>query len=96
MTCVAKKARGPAVGCLSEDGTMEPRDRDGDPFANIAKTNKAYPVKPNVILPKAGFPAQTTEGGDPTHEELLERLGKVAMVATAKGADGMRATLMTW
>jgi len=49
-----------------------------------------------VIPPKAGFVAWTTEGEDPTHELLVERLGKVAMVATAKGADGMRATLVTW
>jgi len=27
---------------------------------------------------------------------VVEHLGKVAVVATAKGADGMRATLMTW
>jgi len=53
-------------------------------------------VKLNVIPPKAGFAAWTTEGEDPTHEELVERLGKVAMVAMAKGANGMRVTLMTW
>jgi len=46
--------------------------------------------------PKAGATAWTTEGEDPPYEELVERLGKVAMVATAKGADGMRAMLITW
>ena len=36
-----------------------------------------------------------TDGDDtePTHDELVERLDKVAMV---KGADGIRATLLTW
>jgi len=50
----------------------------------------------NVIPPMAIFAVWTTEGEAPTHEELVERLGKVGMVATAKRADGMRATLMTW
>jgi len=75
---------------------MELRDRDGDLFANIAKANNVYPVRLNVIPPKAGFAAWTTEGEDLTHEELVEHLGKVAMVATAKGADCMRVTLVTW
>ena len=30
-----------------------------------------------------------------THDELVERLDKGAMVVTAKGADGIRATLLT-
>jgi len=38
--------------------------------------------------PKAGFAAWMTECEDPTHEELVERLGKVAMVATAEGTEG--------
>jgi len=33
---------------------------------------------------------------EPTHKELIERLGAVALVATVKGPDGMRATLLTW
>jgi len=77
------------------DGTMELQDWDGHLFANITKANNVYPVKRNVIPPKAGFAAWTTEGEDPTHEELVERLGKVAKVATANGADGMRETPMT-
>jgi hypothetical protein len=42
--------------------------------------------------------AWTTEGkeDEATHEELAERLETVAMVATAKGAEGTKATLMTW
>ena len=78
------------------DGTMELRDQDGDLFANIARANNVYPVKLDVIPPKARFAAWTTEGEDSTHEELVKGLGKVTMVATANGADGMRATLMTW
>ena len=30
-----------------------------------------------------------------THDELVERLDKGVMVVTAKGADGIRATLLT-
>ena len=78
------------------DDTMELRDRDGDLFAKIAKANNVYPVRFNVIPPTARFAAWTTEGEGPTHEELVERLGKIATVARAKGGDGMRATLMTW
>ena len=63
---------------------MELQDWDGELFANVAKANNVYPVKRNVILPKAGFAAWTTEGEDPTHEELVERLGKVAKVATRR------------
>ena len=35
-------------------------------------------------------------GAEPTHDELVEGLGGVAMAATAKGADGKKATLLTW
>ena len=49
----------------------------------------------NVI---SALAACTMDGDDvkPTHDELVERLDKVAMVATANGADGKRATLLTW
>ena len=33
---------------------------------------------------------------EPTHKELIECLGAVALVATVKGPDGMRAALLTW
>jgi len=59
----------------------------GPGCANIAKANNVYPVKLNVIPQRAVFAAWTTEGEDPTQEESMERLGKVAMLATAKGAD---------
>ena len=35
------------------------------------------------------------DDAEPTHDGLVERLDKVAMVATAKGADGIRETLLT-
>ena len=77
---------------------MELRDRDGDLFTHIAVVNDVYPVRLTVIPPNAALAAWTIKGDEevPTHEELVERLEKVAMVATAKGADGTRATLMTW
>ena len=37
-----------------------------------------------------------SSGADPTHQELVERLEKVVMTATAKGGKGTEATLMTW
>jgi len=45
-------------------------------------------------LTEAVLDAWITGGDDtePTHEVLVGRLGTVAMVATAKGADGMKAT----
>src|SRR5258708_12794978 len=75
---------------------MELRDRDGDLFTNIEKVNNVYPVRLTAIPPRAGLAAWTTEGElEPTHEELVGHLESVAMVATAKGADGTKATLMT-
>ena len=67
---------------------MELRNRDWDLFANVT-------VGLNVIPPRTGLAACRTDGDDtePTHDELVERLDKVAMV---KGADGIRATLLTW
>jgi hypothetical protein len=67
-------------------------------FTHIAVVNDVYPVRLTVIPPNTALAAWTIEGDEevPTHEELVERLEQVAMVATAKGADGTRATLMTW
>jgi hypothetical protein len=55
-------------------------------------------MAPKVILPKAGLAAWTDDGTGAysTHEELVKRLEKVALSATAKGGDGMEATLLTW
>ena len=64
---------------------MELRNRDGNLFANVAKVNNVYSVGLNMIPPRSALAACTTDG-----------LDKVTMVATAKGADGIRATLLTW
>ena len=63
------------------DGEMEPRNRDGDPFTNVAKVN----VGPNMIPLRAALAACATNGNnaEPTHDVLVEHLGKVAVVATA-------------
>src|ERR1700750_3058504 len=98
MTGVAREAGGPRVGCLLKNGGMELQDQDGDLFANISKVNNVYPAKFNVIPPRAALAAWTMEGGEveTTHDELVGCLVKVAMVAMAKGANSMKATLMTW
>ena len=75
------------------DGGMELRDRDGDLFADIEKANNVYPMRLDVIPPRAGLAAWAMEG-EGKDDELVGRLEKVAMVATAKGADGMKATLI--
>ena len=82
---------------LCNDG-MELRNRDGDLFANIEKVNNVSLRGLNVISPRTALAACTMNGDDvkPTHAELVERLDKVAMVAMANGADGKRATLLTW
>ena len=63
------------------DGGMELRNRDGDLFANVAKVNNVYPVGLNVIPPRTALVACRTDGDDtePTHDELVERLDKVAI-----------------
>jgi len=55
---------------------MDLWDWDGDLSANIVKADSVYPVKLNVVPPKAGFAAWTIEGEDPTHEELDGGHGK--------------------
>jgi hypothetical protein len=76
---------------------MELRNRDGDLFAQAERVNNLYPMALQVVLPKAGLAAWTDVGTgvDPTHEELVKRLEKVALSATAKGGDGMEA-LLPW
>jgi transposase InsO family protein len=85
-------------GIRLRDGGMELQNRDGDLFADIDRVNNVYPMALKVVPPKAGLAAQTNIGGgaDPTHEELVDGLQKVVLAATAKGGDGMEATLMTW
>jgi hypothetical protein len=77
---------------------MELHNRDGDLFTNIEKVNNVYPAELIVTPPRIRLATWTMEGEEeePTHEKLVEHLGTVVMVATAKGADGTRAMLMTW
>ena len=60
------------------DGT---RNRDGDPFTNVAKVN----VGPSMIPLRATLAACATDGNntEPTHDVLVEHFDKVAMEATA-------------
>ena len=82
--------------CLC-DGGMEPRNRDGDLFANVEKVNNVYLVGLNVISPRASSATCTMDGddGELTHNELIERPSKVMMVATAKRTGSIRVTLLT-
>ena len=78
------------------DGEMEPRNRDGDLFANVEKVNVSL-VGLNVISPRTSSATCTMDGddGELTHNELIERPSKVTMVATAKRTGSIRATLLT-
>jgi hypothetical protein len=73
---------------------MELRNRDGDMFANVVKVNNIYPMGLNVSLQGPGWLHGQQEGAH--SRELAERLETVAMVATATGAEGTKATLLTW
>ena len=79
-----------------KDGEMELRDQEGDVFTNITRVNNVYPMELKVKTPGLSAWMDTSEDADPTHQELVDRLGKVAMTATAKGGRGTEATLMTW
>ena len=63
---------------------QELRNRDR---TNVAKVNNVYLMGFDVIPLRAALAACTTDGDDaePTHDELVERLDKVTMVAVAKG-----------
>ena len=61
-------------------------------FIVVKMASHIYPVKLEVIPPKGALAAYT----EPTCEELVERLRKVTMAATARGGKGSAATLMTW
>ena len=68
------------------DGGVELRNRDGDLFADVENVNNVYLVGLNVISPTTALAACTMDGDDaePTHDELVKRLDKVAIVATAE------------
>jgi len=70
------------VGLPSSHGTS---DHNGYLFADIVKANKVHPVELQSVASGAGLAGWTTDSGEgeSTYQELLERLGKVAMTATA-------------
>jgi len=74
------------------DGGMELRNRDGDKFADVdvEMVNDVCPVMLDVIPPRVALAAWARSVAGPTHEELIERLGAVTLVATAKRAGDMR------
>jgi len=65
-------------------------NQDGDKFADVEMVNDVYSMTLDLIPPKAALAAWASVVAEPTHEELIECLGTVALVATAVGADGMR------
>jgi len=79
-------------------GGMELRDRNGGLFADIAKMNKVYPVELRLVASGAGLAGWMTDSGEgeSTYQELLGRLGKVAMTATVRRGSGPKASLLTW
>jgi len=83
--------------CLCKGG-MELRDHNGGLFADIAKTNKVYLVELRLVASGAGLAGWMTNSGEDksTYQELLGRLGKVTMTATARGGSGPKALLWTW
>jgi len=51
-----------------------------------------------IIPPKTCMFAWTMaeDTAEPTYEELVERLANVTLSATARGANSMEASLLTW
>jgi hypothetical protein len=91
MTGVAREAGRPRVGHLSTRWWGGAAKSGWGPVSQYRKYER-LPVQGDP--PRAGMAAWTTE--EPTHEELVGRLETVAMVATARGVEGMKATLLTW
>ena len=76
---------------------MELRTNNGSLFAMVEMVNNVYPMKLDIAHLSPVLAAWAVEGvAEPAPDELVECLEKVAMVATAKGPDGKRASLMTW
>jgi hypothetical protein len=67
-------------------------------FTEVIQANDVFPAKFEIIPPDAAVAAWTTNGDmdETTHDELVGRLENVAMVATARGPDGAKASLLTW
>jgi GAG-pre-integrase domain len=83
-------------------GRPPTRCRDGavkSGWGHVCQCRKSEPRLPDGVQgdpSKAGMAARTTGEREPTHEELARRLETVVMVATARGAEGTKATLLTW
>jgi hypothetical protein len=60
--------------------------------------NDAFPAKFEIIPLDTAVAAWTMNGDtdETTHNKLVGHLEKVAMVATARGSDGVKACLLTW
>jgi len=76
--CCRWEARGPGVGLPSSHGTS---DHNGYLFADIVKAKKVHPVELQSVASGTGLAGWTTDSGEgeSTYQELLERLGKVAV-----------------
>jgi len=72
------------------------RNRVGDVFADVEKVNNVYPLELRVTPPGNALAAWTDDHRESTYTELVQRLQKVVMTATARGGNGTEATLMTW
>jgi len=72
--------------------------QDGEWFTAIEMVNNIFPIKFNIIHPRPALAAWTMEVSrtGQTHDELVECLGNVAMIASARGTEGKKATLLTW
>ena len=92
-----------SMGKLEDQGwdvrpRMELRGRNGDLFTDIVKTNKVYQVELRSVASRAELAGWTTDTreGESTYQELLERLGKVAMTATVRGGSHARPGTTGW
>ena len=82
--------------CLHQGG-MELKDWHGDVFAHVPKVNNVYLVELTTILPSSSLVACRGDAApDPTEDALVERLQHMVMSATARGGNGVNASLLTW
>ncbi len=68
-----------------------------DLFAIISKVNNVYLMELRLAAPGAEIAAWMGDGwhGEPTHQEIVERLDAIVMATTARGGKGSKASLMT-
>ena len=77
---------------------IELHTEEGSLFTNIEMANNVYPIRLNIAHLQPALATWTVEGfkAELALDELAERLGRVVMVAMAKGPNGKRALLLTW